>query len=134
MRSGAALVLAHLKAFEHTCADPFDDQLTADFVYRYLPPVLGSGPILARRWRKILHRVYRSWCCEISEIDQAGDDVLVRARWTGADPVEPDVTPAEFVDTCLFRFEMREGRLSACDALYLDHDDRAPFSDISRPA
>ncbi len=125
--SGLTLVRAHFESFVAGDVDDFDSQLTPAFRYEYLPPILGAGPAQARRWRDILFRIYKVWRFEIVDAAERGDDVLLRVDWSGSDPVEPEHSPAIFEDTAVFVFTLEQGRLSSCNACYLDFNDHAEF-------
>jgi hypothetical protein len=119
MLAGLTLALAFLRAYEEDTPEVFADQLTADFRFQYLPPVMGAGPMQARRWCALLHSIYRTWRCEVIDASEAEGEILVRAEWSAADPTAPDLATTS-VDTVMFKFTLSGGRLASCDALFAD--------------
>lgn len=131
MVSGTALVRAHLDSFMDGRLKDFDWQLATSFRYKYLPPVMGSGPAQARRWRKILFSIYRDWSYQISDEREDKDGVALRVAFIGVDPVEPHDTATCFYDTCVLKYELAGSRISGCDATYLPFG--ATFGDREAP-
>lgn len=125
MAAGLLLVTSHLDSMMARQVEDFDRQLAPTYRYEFLPPILGEGPIQARRWHDLLFSIYRHWRYEIEDANEFGAEVVVRVRFVGEDPIEPAHTPAYFEDTSLMRFSISGARLTACNALYLPFDAHA---------
>lgn len=134
MAKGLALATSHLDSMMAGRISDFDTQLAPTFRYEYLPPVMGQGPPQARRWHDLLFSIYRTWRYEIEDANELGSDLVLRVRFVGEDPVEPENTPAYFEDTSMMQFSISGERLTSCNAAYLPFeahhldDVRAGFS------
>lgn len=126
MTSGMALALvhAHLQSFTNGNVEDFDQQLDANFRYAFLPPVMGLGPVHARRWRQMMFSIYREWDYEIIDQHENGDQAILRMEWRASGPVDPDNTPSEFRDTAIAVYRIANCKLIECSASYLDYSDR----------
>lgn len=119
MTEGLALATRHLDSMMARRVADFETQLAASFRYEYLPPVMGQGPAQARRWCDLLFSIYRTWRYEIEDANELGPELVLRVRFVGEDPVEPDNTPAYFEDTSVMQFSLSGARLMSCNAVYL---------------
>lgn len=54
MTTGLALVKSHLDSMMWGRVADFEWQLAPSFRYEYLPPIMGQGPVQARRWHDLL--------------------------------------------------------------------------------
>ena len=125
MRAGLKIARAHFESFVAGRTEDFYTQLSPTFRYNDLPPIMGEGPVQARRWRELLYSIYRNWRFEITDEHEADGEVIMRINWHGWDPVEPEVTAADFYDCAIFNFRVGGGLLTGCTACYLDFDERA---------
>ena len=125
MRAGLKIARAHFESFVAGRTEDFYTQLSPTFRYNYLPPIMGEGPVQARRWRELLYSIYRNWRFEIVDEHEADGEVIMRIKWHGWDPVEHEVTAADFYDCAIFNFRVGGGLLTGCTACYLDFDERA---------
>ena len=125
MRAGLTIARAHFESFVAGRTEDFSNQLSPTFRYNYLPPIMGAGPVQARRWCELLYSIYRSWRFEITDEHEADGEVIMRVNWHGWDPVEPEVTAPDFYDCAIFNFRVGGGLLTSCTACYLDFDERA---------
>jgi hypothetical protein len=127
------LAKAHLRAFEEGNTDVFDWQCSDTFIYPYLPPVLGRGPVVPKRWHAILHAIYKTWSCEVIDAALADGQAILRVEWRASDPVDPTTTPQTFFDSCMFRFAFEDGLISCCEAVFIDHADRMAVKSPEAP-
>ena len=113
--------VAHLGFID--LVEDFERQLAPTFRYRYLPPILGEGPVQARRWHDLLRSIYRTWRYEAEDGHDADGVVALRVTFYAEDPPEPEHTAPRFEDSVLFQFEIENGRLAGCDAAYLPFEE-----------